>query len=272
MPEYLIRSACSFREACVGLNPPQGIWCHVTGTDLVRDREGQVYVLEDNLRCPSGVSYPGKSPGDETDFSPVFRGFPRPSRGRIPQPLLSTPQSLFPTAAESPKYRATPAIYNSAYFGHAFLAQQMGVELVEGRDLEVVNGRVMMRTTKGFERVDVLYRRIDDDFLDPQVFRSDSLLGVPGLMDVYQKGHVALANAPGTGIADDKSIYAYVPEIIEYYLGEKIISPMCRHISAPKTRTVLTSFPTWISWSSKRLMNPAATACWWVRTARKTNG
>jgi uncharacterized circularly permuted ATP-grasp superfamily protein len=135
-------------------------------------------------------------------------------------------QSLFPTGFESPKVAVlTPGIYNSAYFEHAFLAQQMGVELVEGRDLAVVNGRVMMRTTKGFERVDVLYRRIDDDFLDPQVFRSDSLLGVPGLMEVYKKGSVALANAPGTGIADDKSIYAYVPKIIEYYLDEKPLIP-----------------------------------------------
>ena len=119
----------------------------------------------------------------------------------------------------------SPGIYNSAYYEHAFLAQQMGVELVEGRDLVAVNKRIMMRTTKGFEPVDVLYRRIDDDFLDPQVFRSDSLLGVAGLMEIYKKGRVALANAPGTGIADDKSIYAYVPKIIEYYLGEKIIIP-----------------------------------------------
>jgi uncharacterized circularly permuted ATP-grasp superfamily protein len=133
---------------------------------------------------------------------------------------------LFPAAMESPKVAVlTPGIYNSAYYEHAFLAQQMGVELVEGSDLVSVNDRIMMRTTKGFEPVDVLYRRIDDDFLDPKVFRPDSLLGVPGLMEIYKKGRVALANAPGTGIADDKSVYAYAPKIIEYYLGEKIIIP-----------------------------------------------
>jgi uncharacterized circularly permuted ATP-grasp superfamily protein len=143
-----------------------------------------------------------------------------------PSRLLQMLQSLFPAALASPKVAVlTPGIFNSAYFEHAFLAQQMGVALVEGSDLVVMNGHVAMRTTKGFERVDVLYRRIDDDFLDPQVFRPDSLLGIPGLMDVYKKGRVALANAPGTGIADDKCIYAYVPKIIEYYLGEKIIIP-----------------------------------------------
>jgi uncharacterized circularly permuted ATP-grasp superfamily protein len=143
-----------------------------------------------------------------------------------PSRLLATLQSLFPAAMESAKVAVlTPGIYNSAYYEHAFLAQQMGVELVEGSDLVAVNDRIMMRTTKGFEPVDVLYRRIDDDFLDPQVFRSDTLLGVPGLMDIYKRGRVALANAPGTGVADDKSIYAYVPKIIEYYLGEKIVIP-----------------------------------------------
>ena len=134
----------------------------------------------------------------------------------------------------------TPGIYNSAYYEHSFLAQQMGVELVEGRDLVAVNNRIMMRTTKGFEPVDVLYRRIDDDFLDPQAFRSDSLLGVAGLMEIYQKGRVALANAPGTGIADDKSIYAYVPKIIEYYLGENILIPnVPTHICAEPEGTFL---------------------------------
>ena len=227
VPEYLIRSAHSFREACVGLHPPQGIWCHITGTDLVRDRDGQIYVLEDNLRCPSGVSYVLENRRVmKRTFPEVFEASRVRPVDEYPSRLLSMLQSLFPTALQSPKVALlTPGIYNSAYFEHAFLAQQMGVELVEGRDLAVVNGRVMMRTTKGFERVDILYRRIDDDFLDPDVFRSDSLLGVPGLMEVYKKGNVALANAPGTGIADDKSIYAYVPKIIEYYLGEKIIIP-----------------------------------------------
>jgi uncharacterized circularly permuted ATP-grasp superfamily protein len=215
-----------FREACVGLNPPQGIWCHITGTDLVRDRDGQIYVLEDNLRCPSGVSYVLENRRVmKRTFPQVFEASRVRPVDEYPSRLLSMLQSLFQRLWSHQVALLTPGIYNSAYFEHAFLAQQMGVELVEGRDLLVVNGRVMMRTTKGFERVDVLYRRIDDDFLDPEVFRSDSLLGVPGLMDVYKKAGVALANAPGTGIADDKSVYAYVPDIIEYYLGEKIIIP-----------------------------------------------
>ena len=227
VPEYLIQSARSFRKECVGLNPPQKVWCHITGTDLVRDRDGQLYVLEDNLRCPSGVSYVLENRRImKRTFPQVFEASRVRPVDEYPSRLLSTLQSLFPAAIESPKVAVlTPGIYNSAYYEHSFLAQQMGVELVEGRDLVAVNNRVMMRTTKGFEPVDVLYRRIDDDFLDPEAFRADSLLGVPGLMEIYKKGRVALANAPGTGIADDKSIYAYVPEIVEYYLGEKIIIP-----------------------------------------------
>ena len=225
--EYLIQSARSFRKECVGLNPPQKVWCHITGTDLVRDRDGQIYVLEDNLRCPSGVSYVLENRRImKRTFPQVFEASRVRPVDEYPSRLLSTLQSLFPAAMESPKVALlTPGIYNSAYYEHSFLAQQMGVELVEGSDLVAADNRIMMRTTKGFEPVDVIYRRIDDDFLDPQVFRPDSLLGVPGLMEIYKKGRVALANAPGTGIADDKSIYAYVPKIIEYYLGEKIIIP-----------------------------------------------
>jgi uncharacterized circularly permuted ATP-grasp superfamily protein len=226
VPRYLLRSARSFREACVGLNPPQGIWCHVTGTDLVRDRDGQIYVLEDNLRCPSGVSYVLENRRVmKRTFPQVFEASGVRPVDEYPGRLLDMLQSLLPRASESMRVAVlTPGIYNSAYFEHAFLAQQMGADLVEGRDLVVSDGRVLMRTTKGFERVDVLYRRIDDDFLDPQVFRPDSLLGVPGLMEVYKSGRVALA-APGTGVADDKSIYAYVPKIIRYYLGEEILIP-----------------------------------------------
>jgi len=226
VPQELILSARSFRKECVGLNPPQGIWCHITGTDLVRDRDGQIYVLEDNLRCPSGVSYVLENRRImKRTFPQVFEASRVRPVDEYPSRLLSALQSLFP-AMESPKVAVlTPGIYNSAYYEHAFLAQQMGVELVEGSDLVSANNRIMMRTTKGFDPVDVLYRRIDDDFLDPEVFRSDSLLGVPGLMEIYKKGRIALANAPGTGIADDKSIYAYVPKIIEYYLAEKTIIP-----------------------------------------------
>src|SRR5262249_23205453 len=227
IPEEIVRSARSFREQCVGLNPPRGIWCHITGTDLVRDRDGQIYVLEDNLRCPSGVSYVLENRRVmKRTFPQVFEASRVRPVDEYPSRLLDMLQSLADPALDSPTVAVlTPGIYNSAYFEHSFLAQQMGVELVEGRDLIVADGRVLMRTTKGFERVDVLYRRIDDDFLDPQVFRSDSLLGVPGLMEVYKNGRVALANAPGTGIADDKCIYAYVPKMIHYYLGDDPIIP-----------------------------------------------
>jgi uncharacterized circularly permuted ATP-grasp superfamily protein len=227
IPEYLIKSARSFRKECVGLNPPLRVWCHVTGTDLVRDRDGQIYVLEDNLRCPSGVSYVLENRRImKRTFPQVFEALRVRPVDEYPSRLLETLQSLFPAAMESPRVAVlTPGVYNSAYYEHSFLAQQMGVELVNGSDLVAAENRVMMRTTKGFEPVDVLYRRIDDDFLDPLVFRPDSVLGVPGIMEIYQKGRVALANAPGTGIADDKSIYAYVPKMIDYYLSEKIVIP-----------------------------------------------
>jgi len=227
VPEHLIRSAIGFLQPCVGLVPPRGIWCHVTGTDLVRDRGGQLYVLEDNLRCPSGVSYVLENREVlKRTFPQVFEA----SRVRpvvdYPSRLLETLQYLAPNGVTTPTVVVlTPGIYNSAYFEHAFLAQQMGIELVEGRDLVVADGFVLMRTTKGFQRVDVIYRRIDDDFLDPQTFRADSLLGVPRLMEVYRAGHVALANAPGTGVADDKVIYPYVPQMIRYYLDEDAILP-----------------------------------------------
>jgi uncharacterized circularly permuted ATP-grasp superfamily protein len=241
VPEYLIQSARSFRKECVDLNP-QKVWCHITGTDLVRDRDGQLYVLEDNLRCPSVVSYVLENRRImKRTFPQVFEASRVRPVDEYPSRLLSSLQSLFPAAIDSPKVAVlTPGIYNSAYYEHSFLAQQMGVELVEGSDLVAVNDRIMMRTTKGFEPVDVLYRRIDDDFLDPQVFRPDSLLGVAGIMEIYKKGRVALANAPGTGIADDKSIYAFVPKIIEYYLGEKILIRIVRPYLR-RTRTFMWS-------------------------------
>ena len=227
VPEYLIRSATHFLPACVGLHPARGIWCHVTGTDLVRDRDGQLYVLEDNLRCPSGVSYVLEN---RQVLKATFPELFEDSRVRpvddYPSRLLDTLHSLAPQGdASSTAVVLTPGGSNAAYFEHAFLAQQMGVELVEGRDLVVADGVVQMRTTRGLERVDVIYRRIDDAFLDPQVFRTDSLLGIPGLMEVYRAGRVALANAPGTGIADDKVLYAYVPQMIKYYLGEDSVLP-----------------------------------------------
>ncbi len=227
IPEDIIRSARCFRPECVGLNPPRGIWCQITGTDLVRDRHGQIYVLEDNLRCPSGVSYVLENRRImKRTFPQVFEPLHVRPVDDYPSRLLEMLEHLSPDGVGSPRVAVlSPGIFNSAYFEHSFLAQQMGVQLVEGRDLIAAEGFVLMRTTKGFERVDVIYRRIDDDFLDPLVFRPDSLIGVPGLMEVYKAGRVALANAPGTGIADDKVIYAYVPQIIKYYLGEDMAIP-----------------------------------------------
>jgi uncharacterized circularly permuted ATP-grasp superfamily protein len=226
-PEYMAQSSKCFLNRCAGLNPPKGIWCHITGTDLVRDRDGQIYVLEDNLRCPSGVSYVLENREVmKRTFPQMFDGLSVVPVEDYPEQLLKMLQYIAPPSSRSPTVVVlTPGIYNSAYFEHCFLAQQMGVELVQGSDLVVSNGYVHMRTTRGLKRVDVIYRRIDDDFLDPQYFRADSALGVPGLMDVYRAGRVALANAPGTGIADDKAVYAYVPQMIKYYLGEEIKLP-----------------------------------------------
>ncbi len=227
IPEHVIQTAASFRRECVGLNPPKGIWCHITGTDLVRDRDGRFYVLEDNLRCPSGVSYvlQNRQLMKQT-FPALFeRARVRPVDDYCSR-LLDALQSLMDGQILSPSVALlTPGAYNSAYFEHSFLAQQMGIDLVEGRDLIVSGGFLHMRTTKGLERIDVLYRRIDDDFLDPTAFRADSMLGVAGLMDVYRAGRVALANAPGTGVADDKVVYAYVPQMIKYYLSQDAIIP-----------------------------------------------
>jgi len=227
VPEQLMYSGKCYRPECAVFNPPGGIWCHVTGTDLVRDRDGTIYVLEDNLRCPSGVSYVLENRQVLKRTLPVaFEASRVRPVDDYPSRLLEMLEFLAPAAVTSPTVVVlTPGIYNSAYFEHSFLAQQMGVELVEGRDLVVADGAVFMKTTKGLQKVDVIYRRIDDDFLDPTVFRPDSMLGVPGIMEAYRKGRVALANAPGTGIADDKVIYAYVPKIIKYYLGEEAILP-----------------------------------------------
>ncbi len=225
IPDELICSASGFRRECLGLKPPGGVWCHITGTDLVRGGDGRFYVLEDNLRCPSGVSYVLEN------RVVMKRSFPRAfDAARVmpvsdyPNRLLELLQNLAPQRGDKPVVAVwTPGIYNSAYFEHSFLAQQMGIELVEGRDLVTVDDRVMMRTTGGLKPVDVLYRRIDDDFVDPEVFRADSMLGVPGLMRAYRAGRLALANAPGTGVADDKAVYAYVPAMIRFYLAQEPI-------------------------------------------------
>lgn len=227
IPRHVIESSKGFRTECIGIKPPRGIWCHITGTDLVRHRDGQIYVLEDNLRCPSGVSYVLENRHlMKSLFPEIFASSRIRPVANYPIRLRDMLDYLAPEGVTSPRVVVlTPGMFNSAYFEHSFLAQQMGVELVEGGDLVVSDGYVWMRTTHGFERVDVIYRRIDDDFLDPEAFRADSMLGVPGLMGVYKAGNVALANAPGTGVADDKVVYAYVPKIVKYYTGQDAILP-----------------------------------------------
>ncbi|MBZ8178619.1 circularly permuted type 2 ATP-grasp protein [Oscillatoria salina IIICB1] len=228
IPAEVINSATGFLKPCLGMQPPAGVWCHITGTDLVRDKDGQWYVLEDNLRVPSGISYVLENRRVmKSTFPQIFQTMAIQPVDEYPSHLLETLLNLAPPQLADPTVVVlSPGIFNSAYFEHSFLAQQMGVELVEGRDLVVVDGYLQMRTTKGLRRVDVIYRRVDDDFLDPLVFRDDSMLGVPGLMEVYRQGKVAIANAPGTGVADDKVVYAYVPEMIRYYLGEEPILPI----------------------------------------------
>ena len=237
VPREVIESSKGFRKECIGLNPPRGLWCHITGTDLIRHKDGKIYVLEDNLRCPSGVSYVLENRHlMKSLFPEVFADSRIKPVANYPLRLRDMLEFLAPDGTAPRIVLLTPGMYNSAYFEHSFLAQQMGVELVQGSDLVVADRYVWMRTTKGFEKVDVIYRRIDDDFLDPQVFRADSMLGVPGLMDVYRAGNVALANAPGTGVADDKVVYAYVPRVIKYYLGEEAILP---------------NVPTYLCWEEK---------------------
>ena len=219
-----VLSSQGWRPQMLGLQTPRGRWCQISGLDLVRDGDGTWRVLEDNLRCPSGVSYYLENRKVMKRILPgLFASVRVRSTEGYASRLLQALRSLA-TWTDHPKVvLLTPGVYNSAYYEHSILATLMGIELVEGRDLLVQDGRVWMRTTLGPEPVDVIYRRIDDDFLDPAVFRSDSMLGVRGLMEVYAAGRVAIANAPGTGVADDKLIYAYVPEMIRYYLGEEPI-------------------------------------------------
>lgn len=228
IPEEVVRTAASFRPQCVGINPPNGVWCHITGTDLVRGGDGQIYVLEDNLRVPSGASYMLENRDlMKRTFPQVFEGLQVRPVVEYPSLLLQTLELMAPpdVNAKPVVVLLTPGMYNSAYFEHSYLAQKMGIPLVEGRDLVVEDETVWMRTTKGLRRVHVIYRRIDDDFLDPEAFRADSMLGVPGLLRAYRAGRVALANAPGNGVADDKVMYAYVPEMIRYYENEDPILP-----------------------------------------------
>ncbi len=225
VPVEMVYSARHYRREMRDLAVPRGIYVAVDGTDLVRVDNGEFLVLEDNLRVPSGVSYMlANRQVMKRVFPGQFRNYGVQPITQYGQALVTTLQSLAPEHVDNPTIvLLTPGVYNSAYFEHTFLASQMGILLVEGRDLLVHDNYVYMRTTAGLERVDVVYRRIDDDFLDPLVFRPDSSLGVPGLFNAYRAGNVTLANAVGTGVADDKAIYAYVPKIIHYYLGEQAI-------------------------------------------------
>jgi uncharacterized circularly permuted ATP-grasp superfamily protein len=227
IPEYSVKQSKHFRKEMIGLKTPRDIYIHVCGTDLVRNSDGQYYVLEDNARCPSGVSYVLENRHTlRRVFPNLFERYGVRPVEQYPHELLKMLQYIAPRDKPNPTIAVlTPGIYNSAYFEHSYLAQQMGVEIVEGRDLIVQDRNVYMRTTRGMKQVDVIYRRIDDDFLDPKVFKKDSLLGVPGIFDAYRAGNVNLANAVGTGISDDKVMYYYVPQMIKYYLDQDPILP-----------------------------------------------
>ena len=230
VPTWLVKSSDGFCREAIGIRVPNGNRCLVAGIDLVRDADGTYRVLEDNLRNPSGISYVVENRVAMMRVLPqVFGRLPVRPVDHYGQSLLAALQCLAPPSSggEPTVVVLTPGSYNSAYFEHAFLARQMGVELVEGRDLVVDDHVVAMRTTRGLQRVDVIYRRIDDDFLDPVVFRKDSSIGVPGLMAAARAGNVSIANAVGNGVADDKAVYAFVPDLIQYYLGEPAVLPNC---------------------------------------------
>ena len=246
VPAEQVRRNAQYRPEMAGVDVPGGIYSHIAGIDIVRaampDGSGTYYVLEDNLRVPSGVSYMLENRKMMMRLFPELFSLHRVGPvAHYPDLLLDTLRSMAPPSANDPTVVVlTPGAYNSAYFEHAFLAQQMGVELVEGKDLFASDGFVFMRTTQGPRRVDVIYRRVDDDFLDPKAFRPDSTLGCAGLLDIYRAGQVTLANAIGTGVADDKSIYPYVPKMIEFYLGEK---------------PILHNVPTWLCREPKDLQH-----------------
>ena len=226
VPRALIDGNEAFLPQMIGVEPPGGIYTHIVGTDLVRTGEDEFFVLEDNARTPSGVSYMLENRETMLQMFPdLFSKIKVRPVQNYPTNLRRSLAACAPTACDGECTVAvlTPGIHNSAYFEHAFLADQMGVELVEGHDLRVKDGRIAMRTTEGYKAIDVLYRRVDDDFLDPLNFNPDSMLGVPGIMDVYRAGGITIANAPGTGISDDKALYSYMPDIIEFYTGEKAL-------------------------------------------------
>jgi len=225
IPAEDVLTAKHYRPEMVGVPVPKDIYIHICGSDMVRDREGTYFVLEDNGRCPSGVSYLLENRvAMKRAFPQLFGSVGVRPVDHYTQDLLTVLQYIAPPTDKAPTVvLLTPGIYNSAYFEHSFLARQMGIQIVEGQDLVVQDKTVYMRTTKGLEKVDTIYRRLDDDFLDPKVFRKDSILGVPGLVEAYRAGNVSLANAIGTGVADDKVVYKYVPDMIKFYLSEEPI-------------------------------------------------
>jgi uncharacterized circularly permuted ATP-grasp superfamily protein len=227
-PSELVDSSSNFRPQCCGFHPPLGVWAHISGSDLVRDEDGQFYVLEDNLRVPSGVSYLLENRAvSKRAFAELFQSYSIRPVDAYTDELNKVLTSLAPKGVEDPQIVVlTPGVFNSAYFEHSFLAQRIGAELVEGADLTVgADDCVYMRTIEGLERVHVVYRRIDDLYLDPEVFLPDSMIGVPGLMRAWKAGNVGIANAPGSGLADDKVVYAWVPDMIRFYLGEEPLLP-----------------------------------------------
>lgn len=225
IPRELVESSAGYLKECLGLRPPENVWSHISGTDLIRGDDGDFYVLEDNLRCPSGVSYMLENREIlKRTFPEVFEKLKVRPVHNYTHHLRDMLESLT-TAGPATIAVLTPGTYNSAYFEHAYLAQQMGAELVEGRDLIVKNHFVYMNTTRGLQKVDVIYRRVDDDYIDPLVFNKESMLGTEGLFEAYKRGNVVLVNAPGAGVADDKAVYAYIPRLIKYYLGEDVLLP-----------------------------------------------
>tara|TARA_B100002019_G_scaffold70383_1_gene60609 strand:- start:7718 stop:9166 length:1449 start_codon:yes stop_codon:yes gene_type:complete len=235
IPEEVVNTSAHYRKEMVGFDVPQDIYIHVCGSDLIRDENGKYLVLEDNARCPSGASYllENREIMKKT-FPRTYQKMSVRSVEEYPELLLRSLEYLSPRKSQKPVcVLLTPGVYNSAYFEHTFLARQMGIEIVEGKDLIAIDGFVYMRTTQGLVQVDVIYRRLDDEFLDPLFFNKESLLGVSGLMDAYLKGNVSLANGIGTGVVDDKVTYAYVPEMIRYYLGQE---------------PVLEQVPTYLCW------------------------
>jgi uncharacterized circularly permuted ATP-grasp superfamily protein len=235
IPAELVFGARHFRREMMDVEPPGGVYAHVAGIDVIRDEHGSYLVLEDNLRSPSGVGYMLENrQAMKRTFADLFERCGVLGIDQYPQELLDALRAVAPVGALGPTVvLLTPGVHNSAYFEHSFLARQMGIQLVEGGDLVCHDDEVFMRTTRGLERVDVIYRRVDDDFVDPLAFRDDSLLGAPGLMNAYRAGNVTLANALGTGVADDKAVYAFVPEMIRFYLGEE---------------PLLANVPTYLAW------------------------